>query len=190
MMDKEWDWRMKSRDTQLEMGHQNTKFFHNFANHRKRINTIWEMPINEGRKVRTFQGLAEIGVAHFEQLYRDIEKVNIVKILKVVSYFTRLVQEEDNVRLYGQVTKEELLAVLNSFYKDKSPSLDRWTKELFIRFFDLFGDDLSRVVEKIKLSDRVPRNFNSTFIALIPRVDFPNTINGFRPITLCNCIYR
>lgn len=31
---------------------------------------------------------------------------------------------------------------------------------------------------------------NSTFVALIPKLDNPSTFNDFRPISLCNCIYK
>jgi hypothetical protein len=32
--------------------------------------------------------------------------------------------------------------------------------------------------------------FNTTFIALIPKVDNPTSFEKFRPISLCNCIYK
>lgn len=31
---------------------------------------------------------------------------------------------------------------------------------------------------------------NSTFIALIPKADKPSTFDNFRPMSLCNCIYK
>ena len=31
---------------------------------------------------------------------------------------------------------------------------------------------------------------NSTFIALIPRKDNPGRFEDFRPISLCNCLYK
>ena len=37
---------------------------------------------------------------------------------------------------------------------------------------------------------RIPGNFNYTFIALIPKVDNPVSLNDFRTISLCNCIYK
>lgn len=33
-------------------------------------------------------------------------------------------------------------------------------------------------------------SFNSTFITLIPKIDHPNSFDEFRPISLCNCLYK
>ena len=52
------------------------------------------------------------------------------------------------------------------------------------------GDDILKVVEDSCLSGRISTCFNSTFIALIPKVDNPKSLNDFRPISLCNCIYK
>jgi hypothetical protein len=36
----------------------------------------------------------------------------------------------------------------------------------------------------------MPLSLKSTFIALIPKKDNPNSLDDFRPISLCNCIYK
>eukprot|EP00253_Pinus_taeda_P028876 PITA_28876 len=41
LLEKEEQWRLKSRAIWLQVGDGNTKFFHNFANGRKASNTIW-----------------------------------------------------------------------------------------------------------------------------------------------------
>ena len=102
----------------------------------------------------------------------------------------RFAEEEDNRRLMRPVIEEELKEVLGSFQKDKSPGPDGWTIEFFLGFYEVLGMDLLQVVEDTRVSGRIPASFNSTFIALIPKTDNPETLYEFRPISLCNCIYK
>jgi hypothetical protein len=57
-------------------------------------------------------------------------------------------------------------------------------------FFDISGDDLRRVVEKIHQIGKMPSKINSTFIEVIPKLYFPNTFYDFHPIALCHCLYK
>ena len=45
-------------------------------------------------------------------------------------------------------------------------------------------------MEDTRTSRRIPASFNSTFISLIPKVDNPSSLNDFKPISLCNYIYK
>ena len=47
-----------------------------------------------------------------------------------------------------------------------------------------------RVIEDSRRNGKIPVVFNSTFIALIPKSDFPSTFHDFRPISLCNFSYK
>jgi hypothetical protein len=52
-----------------------------------------------------------------------------------------------NAQLFIPVSKEEVFQVLGLMGKDKSPSPNGWTIELFIYFLDLLGEDLLWVVK-------------------------------------------
>jgi len=92
--------------------------------------------------------------------------------------------------LTSPVTLEELEGVLKWFKKDKSLGPDGWSIEFYLAFYDLLALDLLQVVEECRSSGRLFNAINSTFIALIPKTDSPASSDDFRPISLCNCLYK
>jgi hypothetical protein len=62
--------------------------------------------------------------------------------------------------------------------------------EFYISYFDLVANDLLEAIEEACLKGEVNRSLNSTFIALIPKVNGPATFGDFRPIALCNLCYK
>eukprot|EP00253_Pinus_taeda_P012560 PITA_12560 len=105
-------------------------------------------------------------------------------------HFPRFLDHESADELSGPVTIEELEQTLKWFQKDKSPGLDGWPIEFYLAFFDIIGNNLLNVVEECRLSGRMYEAINSTLIALILKLDSSNTFNEFRPISLCNTLYK
>ena len=62
--------------------------------------------------------------------------------------------------------------------------------EFFLGFFDPLGGDLLAAAELSRLEGRMEGALNSTFISLIPKKDKPLTFMDFRPISLCNLMYK
>jgi hypothetical protein len=79
---------------------------------------------------------------------------------------------------------------MRRFQTSKIPGPYGWTIEFFLGFFDLLGQDILRLVEEIRLTGQIPLSLNSTFITLIPKKDNPDSLDDFKPISLCNCIYK
>jgi hypothetical protein len=59
-----------------------------------------------------------------------------------------------------------------------------------LEFFDILGLELLEVVEESRLKGKVNGALNATFLALIPKTNKPDSFVGFRPISLCNLIYK
>ena len=57
-------------------------------------------------------------------------------------------------------------------------------------FWHIVGEDVMAVVLKVLNSGVVPESLNSTFIAHIPKMKQPRKVSDFRPISLCNVIYK
>ena len=49
---------------------------------------------------------------------------------------------------------------------------------------------LRKQSRKFNISGRITRSMNATFIALIPKCSTPNSFEEFKPISLCNLVYK
>ena len=74
LLDRENEARQKSRATWLLCGDDNTPFFHKFSNHRKFVNSIWNIVDNGGNIVEGFESIVGDGVHHFESLFQEDKK--------------------------------------------------------------------------------------------------------------------
>jgi len=73
---------------------------------------------------------------------------------------------------------------------DKSPSPDGFNFG-FINFcWDEIKVDFIRAIHNFEEDGRWPRGMNASFISLIPKVDNPQQLNDFRPISLVGCLYK
>ena len=80
--------------------------------------------------------------------------------------------------------------MLKGFKKYKSLGPDGCSVEFFLHLFDLVGRDILRVVDQSRDEGRVTGALNATFITLIPKCDKPTSFSNFRPIYLCNLVYK
>jgi hypothetical protein len=59
-----------------------------------------------------------------------------------------------------------------------------------LAFYDILGEELLEMVEESRLRGRVIGALNATFLALIPKRENPSSFGDFRPIALCNLVYK
>ncbi|GJW41339.1 RNA-directed DNA polymerase, eukaryota, partial [Tanacetum coccineum] len=74
--------------------------------------------------------------------------------------------------------------------ENKSPGPDGYTFEFFKKYWSLVGADFCDAVDYFFKSGTFPRGCNSSFIALIPKVNDAKFVNDFRPISLIGCVYK
>ena len=60
----------------------------------------------------------------------------------------------------------------------------------FKRFWNMLGEDLENEVLQAVNSATIPEGWNETTIVLIPKVENPEKVTQFRPISLCNVVYK
>ena len=58
------------------------------------------------------------------------------------------------------------------------------------KYWHLIGEDVSNAVITCLNSSKILKAINHTYITLIPKVKNPEIVSEFRPISLCNVIYK
>ena len=80
--------------------------------------------------------------------------------------------------------------VVSQLSDGKAPSPDGLTTNFFHYLWDLIKDEVWKIVEDSKKDIGVLKAFNAKFLTLIPREDGADSPGKFRPIALCNAIYK
>jgi hypothetical protein len=92
--------------------------------------------------------------------------------------------------LLQPVTREEVSKALNQMNAYKAPGPDGFQGIFFKQYWHIVGDDVTRLVSNAFASGTFDPVIAETLISLIPKVDFPRSFKEFRPISLCNTIYK
>ena len=71
-----------------------------------------------------------------------------------------------------------------------SPGLDGMPPLFYQSFWSLIGEDITSVVLDCLNNCKIPKEINCTDITLIPKVKSLELITDFRPISLCNVVYK
>ena len=67
---------------------------------------------------------------------------------------------------------------------------DRFTANFFHHFWDMLKEEVWAIVEESRTSKGVLKAFNATFLTLIPKREGAYAPGKFKPIALCNVIYK
>lgn len=88
------------------------------------------------------------------------------------------------------VSDNEIKAALWSMKAHKAPGPDGLHAGFFQRFWIIVGSSVTKEVKEIFEGKVMPKYLNKTNIALIPKIQSPETLSNYRLISLCNSVYK
>ena len=102
----------------------------------------------------------------------------------------RRVTDSMNEELLKPFIEEEIFYALKSVGPLKALGPNGFPAMFFQKNWGLLGNDICRAILNTLNSGIMPVDLNMTNIALIPKVNCPSCVMEYRPISLCNVLYK
>jgi hypothetical protein len=100
------------------------------------------------------------------------------------------VSEVMNNMLMAPSSAEDVKKAVFTIGDLKAPAPHGLHAIFFKRFWYLIGNDITAAVLKAINEKSIPVGWNETVIVMIPKVDNPEEVSQFRPIFICNVVYK
>lgn len=103
--------------------------------------------------------------------------------------FERL-SHEDRLALSKHFTSLEVENAIRSMGRYKAPGPDGFQPVFYQQCWDVVGESVVRFVLEFFGTGLLPQETNDAIVVLIPKVGKPEKITQFRPISLCNVLFK
>ena len=180
-------WKQKSRELWLKEGDRSTKFFHLSTIIRRRRNHIDAIKFEDGQWITSPNQIRKLFFNTFKNLFSE-EEVTFPSHLE--NLMPKSITEEDNVILKRIPSLEEIKEALFQMQDLKALGPDGFPVLFYKEFWPIVGETVTQAVVSFFADGNLPKEANSSLIVLIPKTSNPTTVNNFRPISLCNVVYK
>ena len=124
---------------------------------------------------------------YFETMFTTSNPASFDEILCGLS---PTITAEMNTSLDRPFVVEEVQRALHQMAPLTALGPDGMSPIFYKSFWHIVGKDVTNVVLHALNSGFVLDSLNSTFITLIPKIKDPKKVSDFRPISLCNVVYK
>ena len=186
-MDKEELWWKQRAKEWLKFRDRNTKYYHAYANSKRRRNYVVMIKDELVQVWDTIKGVGEAFVHYFTRLFSKGPEGDFTPCIQPLEH---RVSADMNAELLKPFLAEEITTALFQMGPLKAPGLDGLYACFFQKNWSLMGNEVCEVLIDILNSGVMPHDLNLTYVAFIPKTHSPTSVMEFRPISLCSILYK
>jgi len=177
--------RQKTRVSWLKNGDSCTKFFYSSLRWRRSRNEVKGVEIG-GLWCEEPSTVRNEARRWFENRFRATKDLRVR--LDAVEF--KSLSLSDNLRLIKGFSEAEVRDVVWQCKGSKSPGPDGFNFNFLKNGWEVVKEDLMEVMNLFHETGFIPKGCNAPFIALVPKVRNPVSLDHFRPISLVGAMYK
>ena len=180
-------WGTFRRKEWLVNGDRNSRYFQQQANTRRKKKLICKLKDDCGIWIDNAQTIATKFVHDYTN--RFLSGNNGATAMPGL-ILDPAVSDVENLSLISIPDMSEVKSALFSVDSSKTPGPYGFGAGFFRQYWDVVKNNFYNCIVEFFKSRRLLRQINHTFLALIPKRDNPSETHHFRPISLCNIVYK
>lgn len=157
---------------------------------RRSANRITKTKKNNGETTYEEDEIQMKFVSYFESILNTNTQPSSKDIDNIMEVIPCLIDTNQQKELNKEVTQEEIKNVVSMMNDYKSPGPNGFPAGFFKHNWDIVGKDVSEAVLEFFKKGYLLKEWNATFVALIPKSESAKEPKDYRPISLCNVIYK
>lgn len=180
-------WFQKSRENWIVSGDRNTKFYHAATVVKRTQKRVAGLRNIDDDLITDKGTMKKMMTDYFKDLFSKDNSCDISVAIR--GRFPDLSAKSKN-EISRPVLDDEIKCAIFDMAPLKAPGPDGLHAMFYQRMWPVVGNSIVKMVKDFFATGILPDNLNDTLITLIPKVDNPDRVNQFRPISLCNVCYK
>ena len=180
-------WKQRAKQNWYKEGDQNTQYFHAWANQRRRTNRIQRVQDTTGREWQQPGDVVQAFLHYYQELFTSGGVQEIETCLAGLECRVTTVM---NNALCREFTELEVDEAIKRMQPMKSPGPDGFSAGFFQSSWTTIRHEVCKTVLNFLNHGIFDTSLNETDIVLIPKKNSPVSVIDFRPISLCNVLYK
>ena len=176
----------KSRQNWELNAERNTRFFNRALIRRQHSNKISSIVLN-GTALFTPSEIKKVFHSYFEHILQEPSSLKVFHLSADLLLHLTKTQQQDLVKEFSM---EEIFEALQATDGSKAPGPDGINAGVLRSLWPAIKEDVLQFFSDFHSTSFVPKGYNASFIALVPKIDNPTLPSHFRPISLMNSVMK